>query len=568
MAKARLALAVFTGLLALGQPAILPLSQVKTGMKGTGRTVFQGTRVEEFQVEVLGILENIGPKQSVILARISGGPIDRTGVMQGMSGSPVYIGGRLVGALALSFPFSKEPIAGIRPIEEMLRVAEAPATARAAAAFPKPQEISSGGTRLVDIATPVWFAGFTRAAVDHFAQQWREAGLEPVQGISGGGRVVTPSGPVRLEPGSMISVQLMTGDLSVGADGTVTSVVGNKVFAFGHRFLSIGNTELPFARAEVLTLMPNLQSSFKISTAREWLGSITQDRSVALAGELGRRARMIPTRIQIRRGTSPAAAYKIELADDRLMTPLLLQMAVFSALDATERTVGAQTITLSGRLDVDGAARPIPIANVYSGDLGAPQMVAAGAVSPLAYLLQAGFPSLRLRAVDLTLDVLDGKRQLNIDNVLASRREVRPGDTLDLYVSLLNSDGNEVARSLRYKVPTGEPAGTLNFTVCDAVTANVAEYRQFLQTPPRTPAQMLSFLGSLRTGDKAYVRVWRPHPSFQVQGETLPDPPPSLALLLGKTQTPVYGSRVAEFEVSGGLAMVSGSRTVSVEVKE
>jgi len=568
VAKARLALAVFTGLLALGQPAILPLSQVKTGMKGTGRTVFQGTRVEEFQVEVLGILENIGPKQSVILARISGGPIDRTGVMQGMSGSPVYIGGRLVGALALSFPFSKEPIAGIRPIEEMLRVAEAPATARAAAAFPKPQEISSGGTRLVDIATPVWFAGFTRAAVDHFAQQWREAGLEPVQGISGGGRVVTPSGPVRLEPGSMISVQLMTGDLSVGADGTVTSVVGNKVFAFGHRFLSIGNTELPFARAEVLTLMPNLQSSFKISTAREWLGSITQDRSVALAGELGRRARMIPTRIQIRRGTSPAAAYKIELADDRLMTPLLLQMAVFSALDATERTVGAQTITLSGRLDVDGAARPIPIANVYSGDLGAPQMVAAGAVSPLAYLLQAGFPSLRLRAVDLTLDVLDGKRQLNIDNVLASRREVRPGDTLDLYVSLLNSDGNEVARSLRYKVPTGEPAGTLNFTVCDAVTANVAEYRQFLQTPPRTPAQMLSFLGSLRTGDKAYVRVWRPHPSFQVQGETLPDPPPSLALLLGKTQTPVYGSRVAEFEVSGGLAMVSGSRTVSVEVKE
>jgi len=539
-------------------------------MKGSGRTVFQGTRVEEFQVEILGILENIGPKQSIILARLSGAPIERAGVMQGMSGSPVYINGRLVGAVALSFPYAKEPIAGIRPIEEMLRVAESPATSRAALTMPARQEISSGPTRLIDIATPVWFAGFTRGAVDHFASQWRDAGLEPVQGLSGGGggRTATPATPARLEPGAMISVQLMTGDLSVGADGTVTAVDGNRVFAFGHRFLSIGATDLPFARAEVLTLLPNLQSSFKISTAREWLGAITQDRSVALAGELGRRARMIPTKIDVRRGGASAAAYKMEMVDDGLLTPLLLQMVVFSALDATERTAGAQTIALSGRMDIDGAAKPIPIKNVYSGDLGAPQMVTAGAVAPVAYLLQAGFPSLRLRSVDLTLEVLDGKRQLNIENVLVSRREARPGDSLDLYISLVNSDGSEVARTVRYKVPTGEPAGTLNFTVCDAVTANVAEYRQFLQTPPRSPGQMLSFLSSLRTGDKAYVRVWRPQPSFQVQGETLPDPPPSLALLLGKTQTPVYGSRVAEFEVSGGLAMVSGSRTISVEVKE
>ena len=182
------------------QTAFFPLKDLKPGMHGIGRTVFAGGRVEDFQVEILGVLENIGPKQSLILGRLSGGPLEKTGVMQGMSGSPVYIDGKLVGAVAMAFPFSKEPITGIRPIEDMVRVSAAPpepvrhdkaafTNGNLTAMLPKPEEALSGEMRMVNIATPVWFGGFTRSAIEHFAAQLKSLGLEPRQGVSGGGRV-------------------------------------------------------------------------------------------------------------------------------------------------------------------------------------------------------------------------------------------------------------------------------------------------------------------------------------------------------------------------------------------
>jgi hypothetical protein len=202
-------------------PAIFPLKDVRAGQRGIGRTVFNGSRVEEFQVEILGVLENLGPRESIILARLKGGPLENTGVMQGMSGSPVYIDGKLVGAVAMGFPLSKEAIAGIRPIEDMLRVDPGAAPARnVASASPPPRRrpFFAGETRLEEIATPVSFSGFTGATLDHFAPQLREFGWDPRQGISGGGAPSDRLGdPRQLEPGSMISVQLLSGDMSVGA---------------------------------------------------------------------------------------------------------------------------------------------------------------------------------------------------------------------------------------------------------------------------------------------------------------------------------------------------------------
>src|SRR2546422_7966371 len=197
--------------LACAATNFFPLQDVKAGMRGIGKTVFSGDRIEDFQVEILGVLENIAPKQSLILARISGGPIATTNVMQGMSGSPVYIDGKLVGAVAMAFPFSKEPIAGIRPIADMLSLPDRQAPRAAAvrlnatdllAALPQRDEASFGASKMIDIATPVSFGGFTRAAIDRFAPQLRSLGLEPTQGISGGGRIPAAMGPrSALEPG-------------------------------------------------------------------------------------------------------------------------------------------------------------------------------------------------------------------------------------------------------------------------------------------------------------------------------------------------------------------------------
>ncbi|MBI5283072.1 MAG: hypothetical protein HY858_15405 [Candidatus Solibacter usitatus] len=574
----RIALALLAFVAAAQTPPLLPLKDVRAGMKITGRTVFSGSRVEEFQGEILGVLENSGPKQSIILARLSGGPLDKTGVMQGMSGSPVYYQGRLMGAVALSFPFSKDPVAGIRPIEEMLQAAAASPRRSAALSFPydateslpKRQELDVGPARLAEIATPFWLSGFTRGAVEFFAPALRTAGLEPVQGVSGGGRPVEPtSASQKLEPGSMISVQLVSGDMSVGADGTVTHIDGRNVYAFGHRFLSVGDTDLPFARAEVITLLASQNSSFKISTPKEWLGSITSDRSTAISGQLGRKAVMLPLTIRVRsRGVAPREwSYQMNMVQDRLFTPLLLQMAVFSAIDATERTAGAGSISLRGRMLMDGAP-PVRIDNIYASELGAPQQVSAAVAAPVVAILQSGFDALKLRGLEIELDVSPEKKQLQLDNVWASRREVRPGETVEIMAAYSGDHGTEVTRTVSYAVPNGAPAGALFFTVTDGPSSNLAEYRQFLLTPPRSAPQLLSFLSGLHPSDRPYLRVWRQSASWQVQGENLPSPPPSMSLTLGRTAAQQPTTRVAEIEMARGDSVFAGSKTVQVDVKE
>ncbi len=552
--------------LAWAAPDIFPLKDVRAGQHGVGRTVFSGTKVEEFQVEVLGVLENLGPRQSIILARLSGGPLANTGVMQGMSGSPVYIDGKLLGAVAMSFPLSKEAIAGIRPIEDMLQVTPRPPQNIAAATPRRP--FVAGDARLEEIATPVSFTGFTPAALEHFAPQLRQLGLDPRQGVSGGGNIPDRLGdPRQLEPGSMISVQLISGDMTVGADGTVTAIDGDRVYAFGHRFLDEGSTDLPFARAEVLALMPNLSSSFKISMAREWMGSITSDRETAVSGLTGRQASLIP--VQIRVG---ANTYRMRLVQDRVMTPLLMQMAVFSAIDSTERSVGGQTYSVRGQLDFEGG--PVRVDDVYSGDVGVAVIASAGIGSPIAFALQSGFDALKLKSVSLDVAPVERRSQQQVVDLMAART-VRAGQDLELTVVMSGENGQESARRVKYRVPIGTQPGTLNFTIADATSTNVIEFQSAVATPQRSPAQVLTLLNGLRSNTKAYVRVWRAEPSYTVEGRDIPDPPPSLAMLLTRAQagSPAQvntrGAKIAELEVPGAAgSVVTGTKTIQVEVKE
>jgi hypothetical protein len=554
------------GVPAVAQPkraGIFPLKDIRQGMRATGRTVFSGERVEDFQVEILGVLENIGPKQSLILARLSGGPLAQTGVMQGMSGSPVYMDGRLVGAVAMAFPFSKEPIAGIRLFDSSSLTAN----------FEKPLPVSSMGSKLVNIATPVSFSGFTSAAIEHFAPQMRALGLEPMQGFSGGSSSgsakQSPGRPI--EPGSMISVQLISGDLSVGADGTVTSIDGNRIYAFGHRFLSVGATELPFARASVLALLPNLSSSFKISSTGEQLGTITADHSTAIAGELGRKPALVPLSITVN-GPNGPTAYKMEMVNDNLLSPLLLQMALYSALDATERTLGTGTIRLRAKMEFQNNPVPVQIENMFAGDFNVPLQASLSTALPLAYALQNNADDLRLKKVDLVLDSYTEKKQMSIAQAWVSKREVHPGESVDVTALLVGDNGREFTKTLSYPVPIGAPLGTLYFTIADGTTMNVTEYQQFSVLQPRPSKQILTLLNKLHGNTKGYMRVWRNEASFLIESHDLAGTPPSVAMILARTQpgsgNAARNTMVAEMEFDAGDAVISGSRTVQVEVKE
>lgn len=548
-----------------------PLEGIRPGLLGVGRTVFSGSTVEDFQVEILGILQNAGPKQSIILARLTGGPLERTGVMQGMSGSPVYIEGKLAGAVAMAFPFSKEPIAGIRPIGEMLAggdTAHPRAIQAQAAAMQRPKNT---GAELENLATPLSFNGFTRATLDVFGSKLRDLGLEPRQGLSAGRQPPGHASPGPLLPGSMISVQLITGDMSVGADGTVTHIEGNRVYAFGHRFLSVGPTEVPFTRASVIALLPNVSTSFKISASGEWLGSITSDRNAAVAGELGRRSRMVPVNISVA-GSGAPVQYKMEMAQDRLLSPMLLQMMLYSALDATERTLGSGAIRIRGQIEFENQPEPLRFDNVHSGDFNVPLQTALSTAMPLGYALQNSVDELRVRKIDLALHSSTAKKQASIENAWLSRREAHPGDLVEIMVETAGEGGVRTKHKVEYRIPIGAPTGTLNFTVGDGPSVNAAEQRFFGMMQSRPATELLSFLNSLRSNTKGYIRVWRADPAFQIDGKDFPDPPPSIASILTRTQTGTSvtprTSTLAEMDFAAGDLAITGAKTLQLEVKE
>lgn len=546
-------------------PDIFPLRDVRAGQKGVGRTVFSGSKVEEFQVDILGVLENIGPKQNIILAKLSGGPLAETGVLQGMSGSPVYIDGKLAGAVALGFSGAKNAIAGIRPIEEMLRVD--PEAKPLLASAPARSSYVNGDMRLEELATPVSFSGFTAAAIEHFAPQLRALGLDPRQGVSGGGSPAQTMGdPKKLEPGSMISVQILTGDMSVSADGTITAIDGNRIYAFGHRFMATGPGEMPFARAEVLALLPNVTSSFKISQAQEWMGTITEDRDTAISGITGRSAQLAPLDIRV-----GANRYRMNVIQDRVMTPLVAQMAVFSAIDSTQRTTGAATYSLRGRADFDAGS--VALDNIYSGDVGVGTVASTGVAQTLSYALSSGFDGLRFKGLTLDITPLEVRRQMQIADISAPR-QVRPGDDLEVNVVLSDDNGADVVKKVRYRVPSGTLPGPLYLTVQDAPSANLAEIQTASGAAMHSPQQVLGLLNSLHSNTSVFLRVWRGDNTFTVEGRDLPAPPASVAMILTHGLPPGIntlnsrGATVAEIEIPAGNSVVSGSKTVQLEVKE
>ena len=582
----------FTGVALLAsvasQPAwaqgFFPLKDIRPGLHGVGRTVFEGNRIGEFQVEILGVIENAAPQQSIILARLSGGPLAETGILQGMSGSPVYIDGKLAGAVALGFPYSKEPIAGIQPIEQMIadaRFPEAGPQAHSAPLITLPADSYGPLSQLANLKAPLSLSGFTASTLAKFAPDLARFGFAPLQGVSGGSpKSQSYSGTV--EPGSMITVELMSGDMSVGADGTVTYVNGKHVYAFGHRFLDAGSTDLPFARAEVLALLPALNSSFKISTPREWAGTMVSDRSTAIAGEIGRPAHTVPLTISVRPNNAPAHDYHMQVVNDRLMTSFLTQMALYSSLDATERTTGAGTLRLQGRVRFENSSLPpVDIRDIFISDNATPAQAAANGVVILGFVMSSGFPELQVKDISYDVEASEVKNQVVIDQVWASRTQAKPGDDIQITTLLTGDNGVELTRQATYRIPIGAQPGPIDFTVSDANTLNYPDFAGLNAASLHSPQQLIDVINRFRGSDNVFVRVWKQEPSYNVgaaiPGGDVTDPPPSIALILAQPSASASGSvlvnntrgaQIAEIAVPVSGYAVSGAKTVQVEVKE
>jgi hypothetical protein len=258
------------------------------------------------------------------------------------------------------------------------------------------------------------------------------------------------------------------------------------------------------------------------------------------------------------------------MVNDRYLSPILFQMALFSAIDSTERAQGVSTVVVHGAIEFENRPEKVELQNVYAGDGGSATLTSASTAVPLAYLMQTGFDTLKVKRISVKLDSFAVKKALNIGQVYLSRKEVKPGDTVELMTQFEGENGVEMTRSLKYTIPLGTAPGTLYFTVADGGQTGLAELKQVINETPHSAEQSISTVGRLRPSDKAYVRVWRAEPAYEVAGEELPDPPPSLALVLGSTQnlSQNRNSKITELAIDAGEMMVTGSRTVQVEVKE
>jgi hypothetical protein len=536
---------------------ILTVEQIRPGMKGWGFSdMGDGRGIERFEVEVLGLLKRYAPRQDLILARVSGAGLEHAGIIAGMSGSPIYIEGKLVGALAYGWPFSKDPICGITPIQSMLDIRQAPPAppvpiGGAAVSTDALREAFTTGSFAAPFATlleaftrpqvegmsalplPVSFTGLGGASPLFDALSKKAGWMAAPSGSTGAPAAAGPAAKTSLQPGSAVGTVLMSGDMSLAATGTVTWVEGDSVLAFGHPFLSMGPVSMPMTEAEVLTVLPSVYRSFKFSAAGAVLGSVTQDRSTGIFGTFGTRATMVPVTVRMTSEETPPQVYKFEVVHNSMLTPILAAVAIDNVLTTLEKRTGERTLFWKSKISTP--ERDVRWDSVFTGLAAREEAVASLAV--LANFLMANeFRDLSILGVDVEIAHSDRLQSARIVDVEAQKDRVRPGETIPVRVDLVDFRGSPRRVMLDLKIPEDTPPGPLNVFVGDGNAATAYDLSVY-PASPQSLEQVLDFLGRIRPANTLNLLAYRRAPGAVVAGEPLAGLPPSVAAIV-RDRTP------------------------------
>jgi len=591
----------------------MAVNDIRPGMVGIGRTVFDSVHVEEFKAHIIGVLENmIGTHRNLILAKLEGGPLANTGVIAGMSGSPVFIDGKLVGAVSYALgSFSKEPIAGITPIAEMtdstsfgdvrpigskVKV-EYPLTRdgltaafRKALNWNRPFADRAGDAELSGvspvagvaggqlgalfrpIATPLVMSGFEPDVAEIFSGAFREQGFIP-----SGGSTATPAGPRAgeaayegpLKPGDAVGVMLVGGDLQLGATGTVTHIDGDRVYAFGHPMYNLGPTEFPMTRAYVYTILPSLFSSMKLSSTGDVIGTVLQDRATAIAGKLGAGPRMIPISVTLESSRRAKETFHFTVVNDQLFGPLMTYASILNTLGSYERQFGSASFSVSGTAKVK-KHEAINFNNLFSGDQAAMSM-AAYLVAPVTYLMGNDYEKVDVEGVDITIATTEEPKTGVLERVWLDDPRPRAGRTVPLKVLYRTYRGEELVRTLPIEIPANA-SGNLSILVSDGQRLGLTEQREARLPQPRSVDQMIKALNKGRRNNTLYIKLLGSDAGAVVNGEVLSSLPPSVLGVLegdrnGGNFNPLHTATIAEWELPTDHA-VAGSRTLTISVSQ
>jgi hypothetical protein len=576
-------------------PQTIAVSQIHPGMRGVAYTVFQGVKPEAMEVEVLGVMHNMnGPKGDVILVRLHGEKVEYTGVVAGMSGSPVYLDGRLAGALAFRIgEFSKEPIAGVTPIADMLEIsaldrspaeqsaASKPSVSVIASKSASPGEISSlpgssedtGGNfanYLKPIETPLVFNGFSEQAVRLFAGQFASAGIVPVMGA---GSVSDQKQPEPLEAGSAVSAILVRGDMDIAATCTVTYVDPQRLLACGHPLLQFGSVDLPMNKADVLATLPSPLNAFKIVNTTESVGTFVQDRHTGILGVFNRQPEMIPVTLNIH-SAAGVKQFHYEVLNNPKLTPVALMVTVFNALHGVNEFGEEITYRLAGSIGVKGFPEVI-MRNMFAPAENAQPAAMQAAISlgeRFGRIYDNPYNAPAIAGVKLDFDLVRERRWARLESARTDVTEARPGDEIMLETVLAPYRGERIVQQIPVKIPTSASKGTLRILVSDGDTLDHIGHTNAAFGRTLDLASTISLLNKEHSNNRVYVSLLEADPEARVADKVMPTLPISIMNVMdgmrGNQEMVVSGeSNVDETATAPLDYVVSGAQLLTVTIK-
>ncbi len=589
-----------------GPVEILKSSELRPGMKGTAWTVFQGTRPEPIPVEILGVWKNAwGPRQDVILAKL-GGKVERTNVAGGMSGSPVYVDGKLIGAISLRMSvFSPDAICGITPIELMLEVndldasvpddARTPDKAQARTLLEVPgellaQAVAAGASPnlprrnpvMVPIETPLTFSGFHPSVLREFGPLFEQLGLVAVQGGASGALAdptPAPGWEKSLQPGEAVAGVLVGGDMSITGLGTITYNDGKRILAFGHPFFNLGPVDMPMSKGEVLMVLSSAFQPNKFANATEIVGALRQDRHSAILGVLGEKAPTIPVNVRVRSLDRQGAVrtekdFRFHVFVQQKWTPYLMMITLFNSISGLNEFADEVTYRLSGEVELDGqpslslstmqAASEMPVP--------APMLLAGWWGDKFNRLFLNAIKTPRLKRVNATIDLLPERRVATIETAWAGVTEVEPGAEVPVKVFLQPYRGERIERDFTVKIPADLSQGVHRILLSDAETLNrmqsaAATASRFMDLP-----ETVSLLNQERSNNKLYVSLVQARPTLYYEDKSLPSLPASVANVMqagrsGNRRFVAWGESVREQASIAFDQVITGSYSLAIKVR-
>ncbi len=576
-----------------GPVEILKTSEVRPGMKGVAWTVFQGAQPEPVPVEIIGLWKNAwGPRQDVILAKL-GGKAAQTNVAGGMSGSPVYVDGKLAGAVALRISvFSPDAICGITPIEQMLEInaidasrpmnPKTPQTTVARAEITPPPSLLGGGVRLTPIETPLALAGFHESTLRDFQPFFEQMGIAAVHGGAAGAVYDTRPAPGwqnALQPGEAVAGVLVSGDMTVTGLGTVTYNDGKRVLGFGHSFFNLGPVDMPMAKGEVLMVLSSQFQPNKFANMTEIVGALRQDRHSGIMGELGAEARTIPITLKVR--TQPLPGGPVEEKDYRFnvfihprWTPFLMMLTTYNTLqDLNSSAADEATYRLEGVIESEGLA-PLRLSNMIasgSGPAPAPMQLAAWWADRFNRLFQNPGEEPRVKRVEAVLEMRPQKLETAIESAWLEKSEASPGEELVVRVALRPWRGERATREFRFRVPASLPPGEHRIIISNAELLNRPQAMAGMMNRQLGLAQTAALLAQERPNDRIYFSLLTSKPTLYIEERAMRDVPPSVLAAMQNPRAQVRGMATPETVLPLGEipvdSLVSGSAVLRLKVQ-